>query len=132
MSVPHAFRTLQRTPAFTTTVILTLVLGIAAVGAMFAIVHGVLLAPLPYGEPEQLVSVDLQGSDQQPMAQPSSVYFTYRQFAQQFSAIGFHRSGSANLWIDGDDAAAERVTATWLTSSMVRTTTGTSGARCLI
>ena len=47
MPLRHPLRSLQRTPVYTITVILTLALGLASVGAMFALVHGVLLAPLP-------------------------------------------------------------------------------------
>jgi len=47
----HAFRSLRRTPLFTGAATSTLVLGLGSVAAMFAIVHGVLLAPLAYGPP---------------------------------------------------------------------------------
>jgi hypothetical protein len=59
MTTQQAFRSLKRTPIFTIAVILSLVLGVGSVGSMFAIVYGVLLAPLPYGEPDRLVSVSL-------------------------------------------------------------------------
>lgn len=119
MTTSHALRSLKRTPAFTVAAILTLMLGIAAVGSMFAVVHGVLLAPLPYGEPERLVSISLHTADQRQMQQPPAVYFTYQQFATQFAEVGFYRSGNANLWTEGGDDAAERVRATWLTASML-------------
>ncbi len=119
MIVKHALRSLRRTPAFTIAAILTLVLGIASAGSMFAVVHGVLLAPLPYGEPERLVSIGLQATAQQRMQQPPAAYFTYRQFAQQLAGIGFYRTGNANIGTEGVDEVPERVTATWLTASMV-------------
>ena len=46
ISLRHALRSLKRTPVFTVAVILTLVLGVGSVAAMFAIAYGVLLAPL--------------------------------------------------------------------------------------
>ena len=49
MTIHYAIRSLKRTPIFTFAVILSLVLGIGSVGSMFAIVYGVLLAPLPHG-----------------------------------------------------------------------------------
>src|SRR5688572_15209097 len=51
----HAARALLRTPAFTAAAVLTLALGIAATTAMFALIRGVLLRPLPVHEQDRLV-----------------------------------------------------------------------------
>ena len=120
MSIRHALRSLQRTPVFTIAVILSLVLGIGAIGSMFAIVHGVLLAPLPYGEPDRLVSVGLQTATQSRMQQPPVLRLVYKQFAQQVDDIGFHRTGSTNIWTEGEgSSSADSVVATWVTASMM-------------
>jgi predicted permease len=52
-----AFRRLRRQPAFAGAAVLTLMLGIGASVAMFSVVDGVVLRPLPYPEPQRLVSV---------------------------------------------------------------------------
>ena len=53
----YGMRLMRRSPGFVVAAILTIALGIGATTAMFSVVYGVLLQPLPYGEPERLVNI---------------------------------------------------------------------------
>src|SRR5262249_29539794 len=55
--VEYGLRLMRRAPGFAAAAILTVALGIGASTAMFSVVYGVLLRPLPFGEPERLVNV---------------------------------------------------------------------------
>jgi putative ABC transport system permease protein len=95
----HAFRSLLRAPAFSVVTILTLALGIGANTAIFSIVNGVILRPLGYPKPEQLMYLTTQfpafGFDQFWVSPPE--YFEFREINQSFSAVGAFTTGEVNL-----------------------------------
>ena len=92
----HGLRALWRAPGFTATAIITLALGIGANTAIFSLVNSVLLRPLAYPQPEQLMYVSTNGNR---TAFPVSVpeYLEFRQFTTTFTDVGAFRLGEANL-----------------------------------
>jgi putative ABC transport system permease protein len=70
----HAFRTLSRVPGFSLAIIFTLALGIGANTGMFSFIRGILLRPLPYQQPEQLVLVEAE-HDVSGVREPVRSYF---------------------------------------------------------
>jgi predicted permease len=95
----QSIRGLLRAPAFSIVTILTLALGIGANTAIFSIVNGVILRPLSYPKPEQLMYLTTQfpafGFDQFWVSPPE--YFEFREINQSFSAVGAFTTGEVNL-----------------------------------
>jgi predicted permease len=109
--VRHALRGFRRTPASTCALVLTLALGIGVTTAVFSVVYGVLLKPLPFEEPDRLVAVNhrLPGFGV-PRNGPQSeaTYFTYRDHARAFEDIGVWRAMDVSV---SDRGTAERIRA---------------------
>lgn len=119
--VRHAWRSLRRTPVFTTTAVLTLAIGIGAVAAIFAVVDGILLRPLPYGHPGRLMnaSIDLPPLSLTGTGQTSATYFTFQRFARSLAGIAAYQEGSVNLSDPTGVSDPQRVTTAFVTASML-------------
>jgi predicted permease len=95
----YAGRMLRRNPGFTVVAILTLVLGIGANVAIFTVVHGVLLQPLPFPQPEQLVRVydDIRSSNTHDIGMSVPELWDLRDHSGVFQDISALVSADANL-----------------------------------
>jgi predicted permease len=102
--VRYAFRMFAKNPAFTFVALLTLALGIGANTAIFSLVNSILLRPLPYRDPDQLVRM-IQASPKLglsawPLSQTD--FAVYREQNRSFESMAIHSTGGANLTGDGE------------------------------
>src|SRR5687767_15068948 len=111
--IRYAFRMLLKKPGFTLVVVLTLALGIGANAAIFSVVKGVLLNPLPYPEPEQLVTFHQSKPNFDTGAIPYLNFVDLQRENQTFSSMAVSRGAGFTLIGAGD---AERVTARMVTA----------------
>ncbi|HEX3229014.1 MAG TPA: ABC transporter permease, partial [Pyrinomonadaceae bacterium] len=104
MDVRYALRVLRKNPGFTTIVLTTLALGIGVNTAIFSLVDGMLLRPLPYKEPDRLIRVIGSqrqiGLDNWNLSQAS--FTALRNNNHSLETLAAYSTGGANLTGDGE------------------------------
>ena len=115
--VRYAFRGFIRRPAFTAVALGTLMLGIGANTAIFTLVNALLLRPLPYEHPEQLVTIWGTRDAQKQLLLSLPDIVDLRERNRTFSDIGVVRTMSVNL--TGGDRP-DRVIGSFVTASTLR------------
>ena len=95
--VRYAFRMLRKKPGFAAIVVLTLALGIGANSALFSVVNGVLLNPLPYPHPDQLVTLHQSKPNFETGAVPYPNFLDLQKENQTFSSMAISRSSGFSL-----------------------------------
>jgi putative ABC transport system permease protein len=94
----YSVRLLRRAPGFAAAALITLALGIGANTAIFSIVNGVILRPLPYPNPERLMFLTTQfRPDFMQFWVSPPEYLEYREFNQSFAHVGAYTTGESNL-----------------------------------
>jgi putative ABC transport system permease protein len=120
----YGLRTLRRAPLFTTVALLTLAIGIGANTAVFTVVNSVLLKPLPYPNPHEVIAIWHKAPGAPGLAAVSgdlrlsgSMYFTYAEQNRTFRDLGVWYP--ANVTVTGR-AEPEEVRALMLTDGVLQ------------
>ena len=106
IDIRHSFRRLAKTPAFTSIAVLTLALGIGASTAIFSLVNGILLEPLPYPDSDRLVAIwnEASGVGIDQFELSDAVYYTYRVGSTSFDDVAISQEQELILTGDGEPA----------------------------
>jgi putative ABC transport system permease protein len=108
--IHFALRSYRRSPGFTVVALLTLTLGIGTTTAAFSIIDAVMLRPLPYPEPERIVTLtgkDSLGNEIPTVSAPT--YYDWREQSRSFEAIALYATDRVAVVNNGDAQHAEEV-----------------------
>jgi len=119
-NLTYVWRSLRRAPVFTAAVVLTLAVGIGSAVAIFTVVNAVLLRPLPYGHPDQLVDAwhDIPLVSLSRAQQTIGTYLTYKKFAKSIEGIALYDDGSATVSDPDGRAEPQRMSVSWATANV--------------
>src|SRR6201987_4307502 len=113
-----ALRQLRRTPGFALTVVLTLALGIGATTAIFSLIEGILLRPLPFHDPDRLGLLGGHLGGRPATSVTAREIAAYSNATLAFSALGAYTTASFEL---SGASVPEQIDAARLNSQMFST-----------
>ena len=118
--VRYAARTVAKQPGFSAAAVLTLALGMGATTAIFSVVYGVLLKPLPFHEPERLVTVRHRAPHGAGTNHGPATYLTYRENQRAFEAIGAWDPAEVSVTGGGDPERVQALLVSAATLPLLR------------
>jgi len=107
LDLRYGLRTLYKSPGFTAAALVILAVGIGSIGAIFSVVNGVVLKPLPYPEPDRLVRIYgawPQGS-REGISPPD--FFDYRDRVQSLEAVAAESSFAPPINLSGGEQSVQ-------------------------
>lgn len=116
----HGTRSLLKKPGFTLVAMITLALGIGVNTAMFTIVNGMLLRPMPFKDPERLVHLD----ERSPQNGLETMAFSYPDFtdlrtrSRSYEQVAMYEESSYTLAENGNASRAERIDSANVTADL--------------
>jgi putative ABC transport system permease protein len=114
----YAGRQLWKNPGFTLVVVLTLALAVGASTAIFSVVHGILLRPLPYPEPERVISVHPLSAEGGRSTWSIPNYVDWRKENRTTALSAIYEYGNLNLSRAGEPP--ERLIGMWSGAGLFR------------
>jgi len=121
----YAVRQLRRTPTFALVAIVTLALGIGANTAVFSLVNGVLLRPLPYHDPSRLTMVWEKNDDGTPENVGYATYVEWKAQSRSFAELAVYSSWQPTLQVgEPEQLNGLRVTSNYFRALGVRPAIG--------
>src|SRR5258708_25161664 len=99
MPFKYVLRRLLRSPMFTAITVLTLAIGIGANSAIFSVIEGILLNPLPYPHPQDLIGLDHSalGVNLPEAGAAPFLYFTYREENRTLADVGLWTASTVTV-----------------------------------
>jgi hypothetical protein len=118
MQLKPILRRLGRMPLFSSVAVLTLAVGIGANTAIFSVIQGILLKPLPYPRSDELVTIDhaVPGINMPSAGAAPFLYFTYREQGRTFQDVGLWNTGTVSVT---GHAEPEEVPALFVTDAVL-------------
>ncbi len=101
--IRYAFRNLTHNPGFTIVAVLTLAIGIGANTAIFSVVNGVLLRPLPYPDPSRLIRVWSSTASEPRSAFAPGDFLDFERENHTFTALGAYRDDALTISTPGGE-----------------------------
>ena len=113
----YAIRGLRKNRGFTVAAVITLALGVGATTAIFAVINGVLIKPLPYPDPDGLVGVwhsaVFQGGPTNDFNLAPPMYVTYQEQNRTFQDFGVWNNSAASVTGIGDPEQVRTLAVTY-------------------
>jgi putative ABC transport system permease protein len=113
-----AVRSLRRQPGFVAVALATLALGIGTATAMFTVVNGVLLRPLPFREPGRLATILIEGKGGGIFPLPDADFLALREANPAFESLAVYSAATFTLT---GSATPEVIRAAWVSGDFFKT-----------